>query len=105
MMIEAHVYCVCIICNACAILAYIWYMGTYSMFRNAMYNSGANTEEEPDRYTRMMMLNGLPVMWNHLVELTRWRASGWEVFGLSQETVALNNFSKMKVGLMEKVSY
>lgn len=72
------------------------------LFRNAFYNSGEVTEQD-DHFTRLMRRGGEVVEWDAIRRLDRQSTSGWKVYQLTQEAVELNNFSKMRVNLMEKV--
>jgi hypothetical protein len=69
-------------------------------FRNAIENSGT----ENNTHTRLMRLNGEEVIWRHIIDVFKQeRRVGWSYTGLTSESVYLDNFSKMRVNLMEKV--
>ena len=78
------------------------------LFRSAVFNSGLNKEKKDDnekpRYTRLMKLDGEDVVWGHIEELAKVKTCGWSVYGITDEALNLNGFTKMKVNLMEKVS-
>ena len=51
-----------------------------------------------------MRLNGELIIWDHIIEVFKEeRRLGWNMCGLTSECVYLDNFSKMRVNLMEKV--
>ena len=67
-------------------------------FRNAYNNSG--TDED---HTRQMTKAGQRIEWSQIKELSKQTTDGWRVYQLPPEAINLNNFSKMRVSLMEKV--
>ena len=79
------------------------------MFRNCLKNSGHNPEKgeedkkEKQEFTRLMSRNGEEILWQHIEELASESCYGWQTYRLNNECLKLNNFSKMKVSLMEKV--
>ena len=44
------------------------------------------------------------IEWKQIEELSRQTTDGWRVYRLPSEAIKLNNFSKIRVSLMEKVS-
>ena len=74
---------------------------TAFFFRNALKNSGM----DENIHTRLMSYQGEQVIWDHVIECYKAdRRVGWSLTRLTSEAVFLNNFSKMKVKLMEMVS-
>ena len=74
---------------------------TAFFFRNALKNSGM----DENIHTRLMSYQGEQVIWDHVIECNKAdRRIGWSLTRLTSEAVFLNNFSKMKVKLMEMVS-
>ena len=69
------------------------------VIRSAMNNSG----DEENVHTRKMVFGEEQIVWSHIIECFKAdRRTGWSMTRLTSDAVFLNNFSKMKIPLMEK---